>query len=205
MNNNTITYLLRPSLWGIKALKKRAPQTRQPWSCKRPHRQRWGLHFFMPHQESEQQSRNSHITRYLKCVPVRIFNPRKQKRAQPPKCVPVLILIPGKPQIAKAREAINVIDRDALTTTSMMGQSFLVVILWGAMTTKDKCDGRSNRLPRNNQKFMLLFARCDKPYHAILDQWRKYAEVKHSEYGMQHVRFWGQVTLYTLSGNNKLH
>ncbi len=35
------------------------------------------------------------------------------------------------------------------------------------MTTTDECKGRSNRLPRNNQKFMLLFARCDKPYHAL--------------------------------------
>ena len=50
------------------------------------------------------------------------------------------------------------------------------------MTTTDECEERSNRLPRNNQKFMLLFARCDKPYHALLDQRCKYAEVKHSKH-----------------------
>jgi hypothetical protein len=29
------------------------------------------------------------------------------------------------------------------------------------MPTTNECEGRSNRLPHNNQKFMLLFARCD--------------------------------------------
>ena len=55
------------------------------------------------------------------------------------------------------------------------------------MTTTDECKRRSNRLPRNNQKFMLLFARCYKPYHTMLDQRRKYAEVKHSKYAKENV------------------
>ena len=50
------------------------------------------------------------------------------------------------------------------------------------MTTTDECKGRPNRLPRINQKFMVLFARWDEPYHALLDQRRKYAEVKHSKH-----------------------
>jgi hypothetical protein len=51
------------------------------------------------------------------------------------------------------------------------------------MTTTDKCNGRSNRLPRNNQNVMLLFARCDDNHTMqCKDQWHKYAEVEYSEY-----------------------
>ena len=51
------------------------------------------------------------------------------------------------------------------------------------MTTTNKCKGRSNRLPRNNQKFMLLFARCDGDRTAQCeDQQHKYANVKYIEY-----------------------
>ena len=46
------------------------------------------------------------------------------------------------------------------------------------MTTTNKCKGRSNRLPRNNQKCMLLFARCDGDRTAQCeDQQHKYAKV----------------------------
>ncbi len=31
------------------------------------------------------------------------------------------------------------------------------------------------------------------------------AKGKHSEYAMQHAHSWGQVTLYTVPGNDKLH
>ena len=72
------------------------------------------------------------------------------------------------------------------------------------MTTTDKCEGRSHRLPRNNQNLMLLFARCDNDHTTQCeDQRHKYAKVEysectkdgmyvaereHSEYAVWHVR-----------------
>ncbi len=51
------------------------------------------------------------------------------------------------------------------------------------MTTADQCEGRSNRLPRNNQIFMLLFARCnDDPTMQCKDKRCKYTKVKYIEY-----------------------
>jgi hypothetical protein len=51
------------------------------------------------------------------------------------------------------------------------------------MTTTNECKGRSNRLPRNNRKFMLLFARCDGDRTLqCKDQQHKYAKVEYSEY-----------------------
>ena len=86
--------------------------------------------------------------------------------------------------IKKARDASNLIDCDTSATMSTMGQSFLIVILWGAMTAADECKGRLNRLaPHNNQNFMLLFARCnDNRTAQCKDQWRKYPEVEYIEY-----------------------
>ncbi len=51
------------------------------------------------------------------------------------------------------------------------------------MITTDGCEGRSNRLPRNNQNFMLLFARCDGNCTTqCKDQRHKYVKVEYSEY-----------------------
>ena len=57
------------------------------------------------------------------------------------------------------------------------------------MTTINECKGRSNRLPCNNQKFMLLFARCDGDRTAQCDnQQHKYAKVEYSEYTKEGVQ-----------------
>ncbi len=91
--------------------------------------------------------------------------------------------------IVKAQDASNEIDCDAMRTTLTMQQSFLIVISWGVMTTTDKCKGRSNRLPCNNQNFMLLFTRCnDNRTVQCKDQRHKYAKVEYSEYAKEGVR-----------------
>ena len=57
------------------------------------------------------------------------------------------------------------------------------------MITTDGCEGRSNRLPRNNQNFMLLFARCDGNHTTqCKDQQHKYAKVEYSEYTKEGVQ-----------------
>ena len=83
----------------------------------------------------------------------------------------------------KAQSASEKIDCKATMQTVAMQQSFLIVISQGAMTTTDECKGRSNRLPCNNQTFMLSFAGCDDDRTAPHDDQRhKYAEVEYREY-----------------------
>jgi hypothetical protein len=50
------------------------------------------------------------------------------------------------------------------------------------MTTTDECEGRTYRLPRNNQSFMLSFAECDDDHTAPRDDQQQYAEVEYGEY-----------------------
>ena len=91
--------------------------------------------------------------------------------------------------IVNAWDASDEIDCDATLTTLVTRQLFLIVISWGAMTTINECKGRSNRLPCNNQKFMLLFARCDSDRTAQCeDQQHKYAKVEYSEYTKEGVQ-----------------
>ncbi len=86
-------------------------------------------------------------------------------------------------RITKVQGVSNKIDCNAMTTTSTTRQSCFSVVSRGAMTIKDKGEGRTKQLPCNNQNFMLLFTGCGNnhivPHYG---QQCKYAEVGVGEY-----------------------